>query len=78
MDEHLSRAEWLDGKLDKGQLRADTFQRNEQMENLAKLRDSCPEAFERLGTTVRLSLGYYENEKKIAAEHGRDVTKGAN
>ncbi|MFF3261391.1 hypothetical protein ACFYWO_19735 [Streptomyces sp. NPDC002932] len=78
MNEHLSRAEWLDGKRDKGQLRADTFQWNEQMENLAKLRDSRPEVFERLGTTVRLSLGYYENDKKIAAEHGRDVTKGVN
>ncbi|MFI8810263.1 MULTISPECIES: hypothetical protein [unclassified Streptomyces] len=78
MNEHLNRSEWLDGKRDKGQLRADTFQRNEQMENLAKLRDSRPEVFERLGTTVRLGLGYYENAKKIAAEHGRDVTKGAN
>ncbi|MFE4368580.1 hypothetical protein ACFRMN_10100 [Streptomyces sp. NPDC056835] len=78
MNEHLNRAEWLDRKRDTGRLRADAFQRDEQMENLAKLRDSRPEAFERLGTIVRLSLGYYENDKKIAAEYGRDVTKGAN
>lgn len=78
MNEYLSRAEFLDGKRDKGQIRADAFQRDERMEELAKLRDSRPEVFETLGTTVRLSLGYYENDKKIAAEHGRDVTKGAN
>lgn len=78
MNEFLSRAYFQDGKRDKGQLRADTFKWDERMENLAKLRDSRPEVFENLGTTVRLSLGYYENDKKIAAEHGRDVTKGAN
>ncbi|MEU2838603.1 hypothetical protein ABZ776_16125 [Streptomyces sp. NPDC007076] len=48
------------------------------MEEIAALRDSRPDVFESLGTTVRMSLGYYENDKKIAAEHGRDVTKGAN
>ncbi|NEE16661.1 hypothetical protein G3M58_60635, partial [Streptomyces sp. SID7499] len=58
--------------------RADAFKWDERMENLAALRDSRPEVFENLGTTVRLSLGYYENDKKIAAERGRDVTKGAN
>lgn len=78
MNEYLSRTEFLDGKRDKGQNRADAFTWDERMENLAALRDSRPEVFENLGTTVRLSLGYYENDKKIAAEHGRDVTKGAN
>ncbi|NDZ61828.1 hypothetical protein G3I47_31975 [Streptomyces anulatus] len=78
MNEYLSRAAFLDGKRDKGQNRADAFKWDERMENLAALRDSRPEVFENLGTTVRLSLGYYENDKKIAAERGRDVTKGAN
>lgn len=78
MNEYLNRAEFLDGKRDKGQNRADTFKRDERMEELVALRDSRPEVFENLGPTVRLSLGYYENDKKIAAEHGRDVTKGAN
>ncbi|MFJ9212648.1 hypothetical protein [Streptomyces sp. NPDC102264] len=78
MNEYLSRAEFLDGKRDKGQSRADVFKWDERMEELAALRDSRPEVFETLGTTIRMSLGYYENDKKIAAEHGRDVTKGAN
>lgn len=78
MNEYLSRAQFLDGKRDKGQNRADTFKRDERMEELAALRDSRPEVFDNLGPTVRLSLGYYENDKKIAADHGRDVTKGAN
>ncbi|MET8497842.1 hypothetical protein [Streptomyces microflavus] len=78
MNEYLSRAEFLDGKRDKGQSRADAFQRDERMENLAALRDSRPEVFETLGTSIRMSLAYYENDKNIAAEHGRDVTKGAN
>ncbi|MFJ2271009.1 hypothetical protein ACIOHO_32585 [Streptomyces sp. NPDC087849] len=78
MNEYLSRAEFLDGMRDKGQSRADAFKRDERMEKLATLRDTCPEVFERLGTSIRMSLGYYENDKKIAAEHGRDVTKGSN
>lgn len=78
MNEYLSRAECLDGKRDKGQNRADAFKWDERMEELAALRDSRPEAFERLGTSLRMSVGYYENDKKVAAEHGRDVTKGAN
>ncbi|OKJ18591.1 hypothetical protein AMK21_20295 [Streptomyces sp. CB00316] len=78
MNEYLSRAEFLDGKRDKGQNCADTFKWDERMEELAALRDSRPAVFEMLGTSTRMSLGYYENDKKIAAEHGRDVTKGAN
>lgn len=78
MNEYLSRAEFLDGKRDKGQTRADTFKWDERMEELATLRDSRPEVFETLGTSIRMSLGYYENDKKFAAEHGRDVTKGSN
>ncbi|MYW77471.1 hypothetical protein F610DRAFT_00765 [Streptomyces sp. LaPpAH-199] len=78
MNEYLSRAEFLDGKRDKGHRRADTFKWDERMEELAKLRDSRPEVFETLGTSIRMSLGYYENDKRIAAEYGRDVTKGAN
>ncbi|MES9559811.1 MULTISPECIES: hypothetical protein [unclassified Streptomyces] len=78
MNEYLSRAEFLDGMRNKGQSRADEFKRDERMEKLATLRDTRPEVFERLGTSIRMSLGYYENDKKIAAEHGRDVTKGSN
>ncbi|MFJ2132962.1 hypothetical protein ACIOMQ_19150 [Streptomyces sp. NPDC087845] len=78
MNEYLNRAEFLDGKRDKGQNRADVFKWDERMENLAALRDSRPEVFETMGTFVRMSLGYYENDKKIAAEHGRDVTKDGN
>ncbi|MEU8782164.1 hypothetical protein ACFVJH_26400 [Streptomyces decoyicus] len=78
MSEILSRTGFLDGPRKKGQIRADAFKRDERMEELAALRDSRPEEFETLGTSIRMSLGYYENDKKIAAEHGRDVTKGAN
>lgn len=65
MNEYLSRAEFLDGKRDKGQNRADTFKRDERMEELAALRDSRPEVFENLGPTVRLGLGYYENDRRL-------------
>ncbi|MFE9612679.1 hypothetical protein [Streptomyces sp. NPDC006012] len=78
MSEALRRFGFMDGRRDKGQIRADAFKRDERMEALATLRDSRPEVFEKLGTTVRMSLGYYENDKKIAAEHGRDATKGSN
>lgn len=76
MSDSLNRAAFLDGKRDKGQARADTWRRNERMEQLVALRDSRPEMFARLGTTVRMSLGYYENDKQIAAQYGRDVNNG--
>ncbi|MEE1839974.1 hypothetical protein [Streptomyces sp. JV190] len=78
MNEYLNRTNFLDGMRNKGQSRADAFKRDERMEELAALRDTRPEVFERLSTSIRMSLGYYENDKKIAAEHGRDVTKGSN
>ncbi|MFD4371193.1 hypothetical protein [Streptomyces sp. NPDC058486] len=78
MNEFLGQVEFLDGKRDKGQIRAAAFKRDSRMEALAELRDSRPEVFETLGVSVRMNLGYYENDKKIAAEHGRDVTKGSN
>ncbi|MFC8274984.1 hypothetical protein ACFUJR_21090 [Streptomyces sp. NPDC057271] len=78
MSEYLNGAAFLDGKRDKGQRRADAFKWDERIEALATLRESRPEVFETLGTSIRMSLGYYENDKKIAAEHGRDVTKGSN
>ncbi|MFF0555997.1 hypothetical protein [Streptomyces sp. NPDC004266] len=46
------------------------------MEELAALKVSNPETFDRLSPTVRMSLGYYEQDKNLAAEHGRDVTNG--
>ncbi|MFJ1599912.1 hypothetical protein [Streptomyces sp. NPDC088261] len=76
MNEYLSRAEFLDGKRDRGQSRADEWKRDEQMEQLAALAESRPEIFEKMGVTVRLSLGYYQNDKANAAAHGRDVSKG--
>ncbi|QNE75642.1 hypothetical protein [Streptomyces finlayi] len=78
MSEFLGQVEFLDGKRDKSKIRTDAFKRDERMEALAELRDSNPEVFETMGTSVRMSLGYYENDKKIATEHGRDVTKGNN
>lgn len=66
----------LDGPRNKGQIRADAWKRDERMEELAALKVSNPETFDRLSPTLRLSLGYYEQDKKLAAEHGRDVTNG--
>ncbi|MEV0117581.1 hypothetical protein AB0H77_30810 [Streptomyces sp. NPDC050844] len=78
MNGSLNQAEFLDGKRDKDQSRADAWRRDEHMKRLAALRDSNPETFDRMGTTARMSLGYYENDKQIAAQHGRDVSKGGN
>ncbi|MGW2540963.1 hypothetical protein ACWC5I_08825 [Kitasatospora sp. NPDC001574] len=69
---------FLDGPRDKAAVRAAEWQRDERMERLAALRDSNPEMFELISTTVRMSLGYYENSKKIASQHGRDTGKGGN
>ncbi|MFD5562020.1 hypothetical protein [Kitasatospora griseola] len=76
MSEILHQVPYLDGPRDKDRIRADEWQRDERMEHLAKLRDSRPEIFERLDTTARISLGYYENDKQAAARHGRDTSKG--
>ncbi|MFE4023435.1 hypothetical protein ACFXPZ_39605 [Streptomyces sp. NPDC059101] len=76
MSDSLNRASFLDGRRDKDRNRAEAWKRDEAMEHLAALRDSNPEMYERMGTTVLMSLGYYENDKKIAAQHGRDVNKG--
>ncbi|MGW7412930.1 hypothetical protein [Streptomyces sp. NPDC054863] len=76
MSDSLNRAVFLDGKRDKGQAQADMWRWNESMEQLAVLRDAQPDMFERMGPTARMSLGYYENDKQIAAQYGRDVSKG--
>lgn len=76
MNEYLSRAAFLDGKRDKGQSCADSFERDERMEEIAALRDARPDVFEKLNPSIRMSLGYYENDKKNAAAHGIDVNKG--
>ncbi|MGX1953092.1 hypothetical protein ACWIGY_22705 [Streptomyces anulatus] len=78
MSNPLNGVGFLDGFADKGQNRAMDFKRDERMEQLAVLRDSRPDVFDRMGTTVRISLGYYENDKKNAAAHGVDVNKGNN
>ncbi|MFI8322660.1 hypothetical protein [Streptomyces sp. NPDC085529] len=72
----LSGAGFLDGPRNKGQIQADAWKRDERMEEMAALKVSNPETFDRLSPTLRMSLGYYEQDKKVAAEHGRDVTNG--
>ncbi|MCX4675021.1 hypothetical protein OG413_06730 [Streptomyces sp. NBC_01433] len=78
MSDTLGRVSFLDGFPDKDRMRAEEFERDECMEELATLCDSRPEVFDRMGTTARIGLGYYENDKKNAAAHGVDVTKESN
>lgn len=75
MNEFLSDAHFLDGPRNKGQIRADAWKYNEKMEELAELAVSRPEIFERMNSTMRMSLGYYQSDKTHAAAYGRDVTK---
>ncbi|MFD9477127.1 hypothetical protein [Streptomyces nojiriensis] len=76
MNDSLGRYNHLNGKRDKDRNRAEAWVRDEAMERLAALRDSNPEMYDRMGPTVRLSLGHYEIDKKTAAQYGRDVSKG--
>ncbi|RPE33225.1 hypothetical protein [Kitasatospora cineracea] len=78
MSSILNQVSYLDEQRDKDRIRADAWQRDESMEQLAALRDSRPEVFKQMGTTTRMSLGYYENDKQAAARHGRDTSKGGN
>ncbi|MFB7477210.1 hypothetical protein [Kitasatospora sp. NPDC056184] len=78
MSDFLHRTGYLDGPRDKDAIRAAEWQRDERMERMVTLRDSNPEMFDRMGTIARISLGYYENAKKIAAQYGRDTNKGGN
>ncbi|MET7300729.1 hypothetical protein [Embleya sp. NPDC005575] len=59
-------------------LRAGAWKYNAEMERLAALRDSNPDSVDRLSPTLRMSLGYYMNDKKIAAQSGRDVSAAGN
>ena len=74
----LSEVDFMDGPRDKGHIRADTWKRDERMEELEKLQDSHPEIFDRMGITTRMSLGYYQSDRANAAAHGRDVNKEGN
>ena len=76
MSDTLHRTGYLDGPRDKDAIRAAEWQWDERMEKLAELLDSNPEMYDRMGTTAHMSLGYYENAKTIAAQFGRDTTKG--
>ncbi|MGK5544730.1 hypothetical protein ACSNOH_08360 [Streptomyces sp. URMC 127] len=76
MNDRLNRATFLDGRRDKNRLRAEAWERDESMERLAALRDSDPAMYDRMGPAVHMSLGFYENDKKVAAKFGRDVNKG--
>lgn len=76
MNDGISRHAFLDGKRDKERNRADGWVFNEEMERLAVLRDSHSDIYDRMGATAHMSLGYYESDKKIAAQYGRDVNKG--
>lgn len=78
MSDTLGRVAFLDNFPDKDRMRAEAFKRDERMEQFAALRDANPDVFERMGPTVRISLGYYENDKKNAAARGIDVTKESN
>ncbi|MEU3053289.1 hypothetical protein [Streptomyces griseus] len=78
MSNPLYAVGFLDDFADKDRNRAMEFKRDERMEHLAALRASRPEVFDQMGTTVRISLGYYENDKKNAIAHGVDVNKGNN
>ncbi|GHD83207.1 hypothetical protein GCM10010336_74150 [Streptomyces goshikiensis] len=76
MNDTLGRYNHLDGKCDMDRNRAESWVRDEAMERLATLRDSNPEMYDRMGPMVRMSLGHYEIDKKIAAQYGRDVNEG--
>ncbi|WP_217226813.1 hypothetical protein [Streptomyces anulatus] len=78
MSRILSEAEFLDGPRNKNQIRTDAWKRDEQMEELVKLETSHPDTFDRIGISVRMSLGYYQNDKANAAAHGRDVNDEGN
>ncbi|MFD4532056.1 hypothetical protein ACFWNL_06260 [Kitasatospora sp. NPDC058397] len=78
MSDTLNRVGYLDGFRDKDAARAAEWQRDERMEQLTALRDLNPEVYDRMGATAHIMLGYYENAKKIAAQFGRDTTKGGN
>lgn len=75
MNSNLVRYSYLDKKRDKERNRAEGWVRDEGMERLAALRDSDPEMYDRMGPTARISLGHYEDDKKIAGQYGRDVNK---
>ncbi|MEU7568481.1 hypothetical protein AB0A99_21235 [Streptomyces fradiae] len=76
MNENLRRAEFIDGRRDKERTRAESWHWDGRMEELAAMKRSHPEMFDRMGPTALMSLGYYEQDKKLAAQHGRDVTNG--
>lgn len=78
MSNPLNGVAFLDGFADSDRNRAMDFKRNEHMERLAALRDSQPDAYDRISPTIRMGLGYYENDKKNAIAHGVDVNKGNN
>ncbi|WP_327413285.1 hypothetical protein [Streptomyces sp. NBC_01233] len=76
MNDSLNRYAFLDRKRNKEQNRAEAWKRDEAMERIASIRSSNPDLYDRMGPMVHMSLGHYENDKKIAAQYGRDVNKG--
>ncbi|WP_162688710.1 MULTISPECIES: hypothetical protein [unclassified Streptomyces] len=78
MYDNSNRYGSVDRQTKKEQRRADAWKWNESMERVASLRSSDPDAYDRMGPLIRISLGHYENDKKIAAQYGRDVNKGGN
>ncbi|WP_406298552.1 hypothetical protein OG948_24545 [Embleya sp. NBC_00888] len=74
--EHYS--ENPDRQATKLRLRAGLWKYSAEMERLAELSVSNPDGAGRLSPTLRMSLGYYLNDKKIAAQSGRDVSAAGN
>ncbi|MEU8131945.1 hypothetical protein [Streptodolium elevatio] len=62
----------------KQERRAAAWRYNPEMERLAALRDKDPAAYERLSPTVHMSLGYYDQDKAVAQQFGRDVSATGN
>ncbi|MET9950771.1 hypothetical protein ABZ135_04375 [Streptomyces sp. NPDC006339] len=76
MNEYLRRTQFHNGRRDKDRNRAESWKWDARMEELAAMKGSNPALFDQMSPTALMSLGYYEHDKKLAAEHGRDVTNG--
>ncbi|MGW9212930.1 hypothetical protein ACWGR4_38940 [Embleya sp. NPDC055664] len=59
-------------------LRAGLWKYSAEMEGLAARSSADPDFADRLSPTIRMSLGYYLNDKEIAAQSGRDVSAAGN
>jgi hypothetical protein len=67
-----------DRQATKLRLRAGLWEYSAEMERLAALSVSNPDGAGRVSPIFRMALGYYLNDKKIAAQSGRDVSAAGN